>query len=142
MKTKPAPKTRRTAGGQIEVWAPQPPRIGMSTVQRLLLRHVAQVSPETKLWVAMIAQAMGDAISSDDNHRLRARRFLIYGKRLAFWCELIGLDLGFVREVAIKAGYLVHEDALWKPMKPAKTHKHKHCAPHDRNMTEATNAGL
>jgi hypothetical protein len=133
MKTKPAPKIRRTAGGQTEVWAPQPPRIGILAVQKLLLRHVAQVSPETKLWVAM-----SDAISQDDNHRLRARRFLIHGMRLAFWCELIGLDVGFVREVAIKAGYLVHEDALWKPLKPARTKR----ATRTQNMTEAEHAGL
>ena len=142
MKTKPAPKIRRTAGGQTEVWAPQPPRIGLLAVQKLLLRHVAKVSPETKLWVAMIAQAMSDAISQDDNHRLRARRFLSYGTRLAFWCELIGLDLHFVREVAIKAGYLVHEDALWKPMKPAKANTQKRSAPRTPIMTEAPNAGL
>jgi hypothetical protein len=110
----------------------------MSAVQRLLLRHVAQVSPETKLWVAMIVQAMSDAISRDDTQRHRARRFLIHGMRLAFWCELIGLDVGFVREVAIKAGYLVHEDALWKPLKPARTKR----ATRTQNMTEAEHAGL
>ena len=142
MKSKPAPKIRRTAGGQTEVWAPQPPRIGLLAVQKLLLRHVAKVSPETKLWVAMIAQAMGDAISRDDNQRLRARRFLIYGTRLAFWCELIGLDLGFVREVAIKAGYLVHEDTLWKPIKSTKATPHKRRAKRSPIMPEATNAGL
>ncbi len=138
MNAKPAPKIRRTAGGQTELWAPMPPRISLLAVQRLLLRHVAKVSPETKLWVAMIAQAMSDALSQDDNHRHRARQFLIYGTRLAFWCELIGLDLGFVREVATKAGYLVNEDALWKPMKPANTKR----AARTQNMTEAEHAGL
>lgn len=121
MKSKANAKIRFNAQGGMEVWAPARPRIGIQAVQRVLLRHVAMVCPETKLWVAMIAQAMGDAIGRDDNQRRRAHRFLTSGSGLAFWCDLIGIDLGFVREVAIKTGYLVDEDALWKPVKAAKT---------------------
>jgi hypothetical protein len=138
MKTKPAPKTRRTAAGQRERWAPRPPRIGLLAVQKLLLRHVVMVCPETRLWVAMISQAMGDAIGRDDNQRHRARRFLTSDTQLAFWCELLGIDLGFVREVAIKAGYLVDEDLLWQLMKPANAKR----APCTQLMTEDAHAGL
>jgi len=121
MKSKANAKIRFNAQGGMDVWAPARPRIGIQAVQRVLLRHVAMVCPETKLWVAMIAQAMGDAIGRDDNLRRRAHRFLTCGSSLAFWCDLIGIDLGFVREVAAKAGYLVDEDALWKPIKPARS---------------------
>jgi len=138
MKTKPNPKIRRSASGQMERWAPPPPRISVPAVQRLLLRHVAKVSPEAKLWVAMISQAMGDAISRDDNQRQRARRFLTSGTRLVFWCELLGIELGFVREVAIRTGYLVDEDALWQQMRSAKGKR----GPCTQLMKEAAHAGL
>jgi hypothetical protein len=121
MKPKTKAKIRFNAQGGMEMWSPARPHIGIQAVQRVLLRHVVTVCPETKLWVAMIAQAIGDAIGRDDNQRHRARRFLVSGSGLGFWCDLIGIDLDFVREVAAKAGYLVNEDALWKPIKSAKS---------------------
>jgi len=123
MNSKANSKIRFNAQGGMEVWSPTRPRIGIQAVQRVLLRHVATVCPETKLWVAMIAQAMGDAIGRDDNQRRHARHFLVSGPGLAFWCDLIDIDLGFVREVAAKAGYLVDEDALWMPVKAVKTRR-------------------
>ncbi len=123
MKSKTNTKIRFDAQGGMEVWSPTRPHIGIQAVQRVLLRHVATVCPETKLWVAMIAQAIGDAIGRDDNQRHRARRFLVSGSGLAFWCDLIGIDLDFVREVAAKADYLVDEDALWSPVKQAKSRR-------------------
>ncbi len=123
MKSKANAKIRFNAQGGMEVWSPTRPRIGIQAVQRVLLRHVATVCPETKLWVAMIAQAIGDAIGRDDIQRHRARRFLVSSSGLAFWCDLIGIEIDFVREVAAKAGYLVDEDALWSPVKQAKSRR-------------------
>lgn len=113
-------KIRFDAQGRMQVWASTKPGIGIQAVQRLLMRHVAVVCPESQLWVAMIAQAMGDAIGRNDLQRHRARRFLNGGPDLAYWCDLIGIDPGFVREVATRAGYLVDEDALWKPVTTAR----------------------
>ncbi len=123
MNPKTNAKIRFNPQGGMEVWAPVRPLIGIQAVQRVLLRHVGAVCPETKLWVAMIAQSIGDAIGRDDNQRHRARRFLVSDSGLAFWCDLIGIDLDFVREVAAKSGYLVNEDALWKPIKSAKSRR-------------------
>lgn len=132
MKPKANPKIRFDAEGRMEVWAPARPRIGVQAVQRVLLRHVATVCPETKLWVAMIAQAMNDAIGRNDLQRHRAHRFLASSPDLAFWCDLIGIELAFVREVAAKAGYLVDEDALWQPVKAAKTRRRSTRRPSER----------
>lgn len=123
MNSKANAKIRFNAQDGMEVWSPTRPRIGIQAVQRVLLRHVATVNPESKLWVAMIAQAIGDAIGRDDNQRHRARRFLVSSSGLAFWCDLIGIEIDFVREVAAKAGYLVDEDALWKPIKSANSRR-------------------
>lgn len=132
MNSKANSKIRFNAQGGMEVWSPARPRIGIQAVQRVLLRHVATVCPETKLWVAMIAQAIGDAIGRDDNQRHRARRFLVSSPCLVFWCDLIGIEIDFVREVAAKAGYLVDEDALWQPVKAAKTRRRSTRRPSER----------
>lgn len=111
------PKIRFTPEGRMETWAPPRPRVGAAALQHLLMRHVTIVCPESELWVAVIAQAMVDAINRNDLVRHRARHFLTRSRGLHYWCHLIGIEVEFVREVALKTGYLVDEHALWQPVK-------------------------
>ena len=81
------------------------PLIGASMLERLLLRHVAVVCPESRLVVAVIKQAFIDLCSPSKHQRAEARRFFQDG-RLELWCDQVGLSPDFMREIAIKAGYL------------------------------------
>ena len=83
----------------------QKPLIGASLLERLLLRHVAVVCPESRLVVAVIKQAFVDLCSPSKHQRAEARRFFQDG-RLELWCDLVDLSPEFMREIAIKAGYL------------------------------------
>lgn len=117
---KSRPKIRFTKEGRTEVWAPPRPSVGGQALQRLLMRHVAVVCPESQLWTTVIAQAITDTLNANELRRRHARYFLTRSRDLEFWCDLIGLEVDFVREVATKAGYLVDEDGLWQPVKRAK----------------------
>jgi hypothetical protein len=81
------------------------PLIGASLLERLLLRHVAAVCPESRLIVAVIKQAFVDLCSPSKHQRAEARRFFQDG-RLELWCDQVGLSPEFMREIATKAGYL------------------------------------
>ena len=81
------------------------PLIGVSLLERLLLRHVSVVCPESRLIVAVIKQAFVDLCSPSRHQRAEARRFFQDG-RLDLWCDQVGLSPNFMREIAIKAGYL------------------------------------
>ena len=81
------------------------PLIGASSLERLLLRHVSVVCPESRLIVAVIKQAFVDLCSPSKHQRAEARRFFQDG-RLELWCDLVDLSPEFMREIAIKAGYL------------------------------------
>ena len=83
----------------------QKPLIGASLLERLLLRHVAVVCPESRLVVAVIKQAFVDLCSPSKHQRAEARRFFQDG-RLELWCDLVDLSPEFMREIATKAGYL------------------------------------
>ena len=87
----------------------QKPLIGASLLERLLLRHVAVVCPESRLVVAVIKQAFIDLCSPSKPLRTEARRFLRDG-RLELWCDQVGLSPNFMREIATKAGYLNPSD--------------------------------
>ncbi len=88
----------------------QKPLIGASLLERLLLRHVTVVCPESRLIVAVIKQAFVDLCSPSKHQRAEARRFFQDG-RLELWCDQVGLSSDFMREIAIKAGYLNPADA-------------------------------
>ncbi len=122
----------------MEVWSPVRPHIGVQAVQRILMRHVSIICPESELWTAVIAQAINDTLNANDLQRQRARRFLTRSQYLDFWCHLIGIEIDFVREVATKAGYLVDEDALWKPVKSAARRSRRQTP----KVQEAVHAGL
>lgn len=81
------------------------PLVATGTVERLLLRHVDHVSPESRLCAGVIKQAFVDLRSSSLGTRRDARRFFRDG-RLNAWCDVLGLNPDFVREIALKTGYL------------------------------------
>ena len=91
----------------------QKPLVGTPTIERLLLRHVSIVCPESRLCVGVIKQAFIDLCAPSWAIRRDARRFFHDG-RLAFWCELVDLDPEFVREIALKTGYLPEQETLKK----------------------------
>ena len=68
--------------------------------------------------VAVMCQAMADAISTDEYIRRRAYRFLV-GDRLDYLSGLVGLEPEFVREVARRSRYFSNEP-LPKPKKPSR----------------------
>ena len=84
---------------------PHPLDLIAERVERLLLRHVDQLCPETRLVVSVIRQAFVDLCDVSRDRRRDARRFFLDG-RLDDWCELVGLNPAFVREIAYKTGYL------------------------------------
>ena len=91
----------------------QKPLVGTPTIERLLLRHVSLICPESRLCVSVIKQAFVDLCSSSWGIRRDARRFFHDG-RLTFWCDLVDLDPEFVREIALKTGYLPEPETLKK----------------------------
>lgn len=86
----------------------QRPLVGTTAVERLLLRHVQFICPESRLGVNVIRQAFVDLCGPPRDARRDARRFFRDG-RLEGWCDLLGLNPQFVREVALKTGYLPAE---------------------------------
>jgi len=83
----------------------------MRVVERLLLRHVNAPAtgplPEQRLIVAVLCQAIADARFAEKKHvQEDAERFL-RGENLAHVADLIDLNPAFVREVAVKTGYLL-----------------------------------
>lgn len=97
---------------------PLKPLVGMRAIERVLLRHAFAQVPEVKLLVAVMCQAMADAISTDEYIRRRAYRFLV-GDRLDYLSGLVGLEPEFVREVARRSRYFNNEP-LPKPKKPSR----------------------
>ena len=93
--------------------------VSVRTIERLLLRHTINTSPEVRLIVAMICHAITDLRSSYDLYRRSARHFL-EGRDLDHWASMIGLEPDFVREVILKTGHLTpmslrHEAPSKKP---------------------------
>ncbi|NMQ29153.1 hypothetical protein E4Q23_16130 [Candidatus Accumulibacter phosphatis] len=91
----------------------QKPLVGTPSIERLLLRQVSLVCPESRLCVSVIKQAFVDLCSSSWGIRRDARRFFHDG-RLTFWCDLVDLNPEFVREIALKTGYLPAQETLKK----------------------------
>jgi hypothetical protein len=101
-----APLQQATPGFDVKrVACREKPLIGVSLVERLLLRHVDHVSPEARLCVAVIKQAFVDLCGPSNEARRDARRFFRDG-RLELWCEQVGLSPEFLQEIAVKTGYL------------------------------------
>ena len=81
------------------------PLVGLRVIERVLIRNVFAPVPEAKLIVAVICQAMSDAVSTDEYLRRRACEFLD-SRRLDFFADLVDINPEFVREVARRARYL------------------------------------
>ncbi len=84
------------------------PLVGTSAIERLLLRHVDCICPESRLGANVIRQSFVDLCGAAGDTRRDARRFFHDG-RLNYWCDLLGLNPEFVREIALKTGYLPAE---------------------------------
>ncbi|MDB0511614.1 hypothetical protein [Ralstonia solanacearum] len=87
------------------------PLVTMRVVERLLLRHVNAPAtgplPEQRLIVAVLCQAIADARYGENRPvQEDAERFL-RSDDLAQVAGLIDLNPAFVREVAVKTGYLL-----------------------------------
>ena len=91
----------------------QKPLVGTPSIERLLLRQVSLVCPESRLCVSVIKQAFVDLCSPTLGLRRDARRFFRDG-RLDAWCDLVDLNPAFVREIALKTGYLPEQETLKK----------------------------
>ena len=83
----------------------QKPRVSTSAIERMLLRHAFAITPESRLFVAVIGQALHDMTQQHGHYRRRARHFF-NTRGLDNYAELIGLEPEFVREIARKTGYL------------------------------------
>lgn len=79
--------------------------VSTTAIERLLLRKVEFVCPESRLCVSVIEQVFVDLCGPSRDARRDARRFFRDG-RLEGWCDLLGLNSEFVREVALRTGYL------------------------------------
>ncbi|CAK0762109.1 hypothetical protein CCP4SC76_3650005 [Gammaproteobacteria bacterium] len=77
-----------------------PSRIPALLLERVLLRHTGDTSPETRFLVAIIGQAFADIQSRSIDPRtcLSASDF-INGKGLDRIAQLVGLEPSFVREL-------------------------------------------
>ncbi len=87
------------------------PLVTMRVVERLLLRHVNAPAtgplPEQRLIVAVLCQAIADARYADKKHLQEDAERFLRGDDLAQVAGLIDLNPAFVREVAVKTGYLL-----------------------------------
>ena len=81
------------------------PLVRSAALYRMLLHSVDHRCPEVKLVVAVIAQAIEDCASTEYFDQVSAERFM-RDWRLEAWAKAVGLDPGFVREVAIKTQFL------------------------------------
>lgn len=81
--------------------------VGIRAIERLLLRHATGPTPEKRLIVAVICQAMTDSRCGNKDE-LRSGRLFLEGRNLDVWAVLVDLNPVFLREVACKTHYLPH----------------------------------
>lgn len=81
------------------------PLVKVPVIFTMLSRQADPQSPEAKLIVAVICQAISDCLRAGHVHRCRAWNFM-NDERLELWAGTVGLDAAFIREVAIKTGYM------------------------------------
>ncbi len=80
-----------------------PVRIPASLLERVLLHHTDDNSPETRMLVAIIGQAFCDTQNRSKNPRIRtSANAFIKGKCLDRLTQLVGLEPNFVREMIAK----------------------------------------
>lgn len=89
------------------------PLISPFMVETALIRSLglSAVTPELRLFVGVIRQAFADLASNSASDRRSARVFFREGG-ITDWCEPIGLNVDFVFDLAIRAGYLRGSDVF------------------------------
>ncbi|WP_275760737.1 hypothetical protein [Ralstonia pseudosolanacearum] len=106
------PKTRSAIEPRRARRAARPrPLVTIRAVERLLLRHVPVLVngllPEQRLIVAVLCQAIADARYADRKQLQEDAERFLRSDDLAQVAGLIDLNPAFVREVAVKTGYLL-----------------------------------
>lgn len=84
---------------------PAEPLVKISTIFRMFSRQAQPQCPESNLVVGVICQAIYDCLHATHVEKCRAWNFL-QDQRLEIWASTISLDTNFIREVALKTGYM------------------------------------
>ncbi len=84
---------------------PDKPLVKISTIFRMLSRQAQPECPESKLVVGVICQAIADCLYGTHVEKCRAWNFM-QDERLDIWAGTVSLDASFIREVALKTGYM------------------------------------
>lgn len=84
---------------------PPKPQLSPATLERLMRRHLEVISPDARLFLAVIVQALRDCRAHSRDVRRDARRFFSDGRMHGF-ADYIGINPEFIGEVARKSGYL------------------------------------
>ena len=90
-------------------------KVAPEKIGAVMLRHAYPPSPYTSVVISVIEQAFQDiATINPPNVVTDAYRFLTQDQRLCPWCDLVGLLPEFIRELAVKGGYLTAEQVNQK----------------------------
>lgn len=81
-------------------------RCPISLVSKVLLRAIQQPSPEASLIAAVICQSIADANGRNNEEGVEDAIRFLRGERLDFMANLIGINPEWVREIAVRSGYL------------------------------------
>ena len=79
--------------------------VKISTIFRMLSRQAQPECPEANLVVGVICQAIYDCLHGTHVEKSRAWNFM-HDERLDIWAGTVSLDANFIREVALKTGYM------------------------------------
>ena len=82
--------------------------VKISTIFRMLSRQAQPECPESNLVVGVICQAIYDCLHGTHVEKSRAWNFM-HDERLDIWAGTVSLDANFIREVALKTGFMSPE---------------------------------
>ncbi|MGF6839875.1 hypothetical protein QF001_003742 [Paraburkholderia youngii] len=90
--------------------------VRQTTIERVLLHNCElPPTPHVQLVVAVLARAIADCALPRRGPDAQA---FMRGERLEQWCYLVGLEPAFVREVAVKTGYLPDPEHMYVCTRP------------------------
>lgn len=84
---------------------PAQPLVRISAIFQMLSRQAQPQCPESNLVVGVICQAIYDCLHANHVEKCRAWNFM-HDQRLDIWAGTVSLDANFIREVALKTGYM------------------------------------
>lgn len=87
---------------------PAEPLVKISTIFRMFSRQAQPQCSESNLVVGVICQAIYDCLYATHVEKSRAWNFL-QDERLHVWASTVSLDADFIRDVALKTGYMGKE---------------------------------